>query len=394
MQNSRRQWLTARRLSGLLVVALAMLSACGEDQRNVASAAYPHDDTLRLNQIQVVGSHNSYHIQPRPELLQVLLRFGTLAQGIEYTHPPLDQQFETQGVRQIEIDVWADPAGGLFANRAGLAVAHEPTASGIPELSQPGFKVLHIQDIDFESTCWTFVECLQTVKSWSDAHPGHVPIMILIEAKDDPLPIPLAGVAVPVPIGTVEFDALDAEIRSVLPPGKIITPDEVRGQHATLEAAILTDGWPTLRRSRGRVLFTLDNAAKRDAYIAGHPSLTGRILFTNAEPGDPDAAFVEINDAAPDYDKIQQTVRAGYIVRTRADADTVEARANDTTVRDAAISSGAQFVSTDYPVPDPAIGNDYQVTMPMGMPARCNPISAPVSCTSLDIENPAHLLSR
>ncbi len=106
-------------------------------------------------------------------------------------------------------------------------------ASGIPELSRPGFKVLHIQDIDFESNCWTFVECLQTVKAWSDAHPGHVPIMILIEAKDDPLPIPVAGAAKPVPIGSAEFDALDAEIRSVLPPEKLITPDDVRGHHAT-----------------------------------------------------------------------------------------------------------------------------------------------------------------
>jgi len=379
-----------------MLAALVALGGCGEDQTRgtTAAATYPQDDTLRLNQIQVVGSHNSYHIQPRPELLNVLLRFGNLAQGLEYAHPPLDQQFESQGVRQIEIDVWADPHGGLFANRAGLTVVHEPTASGIPELSQPGFKVLHIQDIDFESNCWTFVECLQTVKSWSDAHPGHVPIMILIEAKDDALPIPLAGAAVPVPIDTAQFDALDAEIRSVLPPAKVITPDEVRGPHATLEEAILTDGWPTLRKSRGRVLFTLDNAAKRDAYIAGHPSLAGRVLFTNAEPGDPDAAFVEINDSVPDYARIQQTVRAGYIVRTRADADTVEARANDTTTRDAAIGSGAQFVSTDYPVPDPTIGTDYQVTLPRGMPALCNPLTAPPSCTALDIENPAHLSAR
>jgi len=378
-----------------LGVALALAAGCGDDDNLTApQAAYPRDDTLRLNQIQVVGSHNSYHIQPRPELLQFLLKLDDMAQGFQYTHPPLNEQFETEGVRQIEIDVWADPEGGLFANRAGLRFIHEPIASGIPELSQPGFKVLHVQDIDFESNCWTFVECLQTVKSWSDAHPGHVPIMILIEAKDDRLPIAVSGAAVPIPIDTAQFDALDAEIRSVLPAEKVITPDEVRGTHATLEEAIKTDGWPTLGKSRGRVFFTLDNASKRDAYIAGHPSLMGRILFTNAEPGDPDAAFVELNDAVPDQDLIQQTVAAGYIVRTRADADTVEARANDTTTRDAAIRSGAQFVSTDYPVPDPQIGTPYQVTMPMGMPARCNPITAPPGCTSLDIENPAHLQSR
>lgn len=380
------------RWAGAALLAI-LLAGCGGDDDQ--APAYPQDGVLRLNQIQVVGTHNSYHIQPRPALLQFYLtHLGSMAKAWQYTHPPLNEQFESQAVRQIEIDVWADPHGGLFANRVGLKFLNQPTASGIPELNQPGFKVLHIQDIDFESNCWTFVECLQTVKSWSDAHPGHMPIMILIEAKDDRLPIPIGGAAVPVPIDTAQFDALDAEIRSVLPASKIITPDEVRGQHATLEEAIQTDGWPTLGSTRGRVLFTLDNAAKRDAYIAGHPSLTGRILFTNAEPGDPDAAFVEDNDALADHDHIQQLVAAGYVVRTRADADTVEARNNDTRARDAAIDSGAQWVSTDYPVPDPQTGTSYQVTMPTGMPGRCNPINAPTSCTALDIENPVHLRSR
>lgn len=35
-----------------------------------------------------------------------------------------------------------------------------------------------------------------------------------------------------------------------------------------------------------------------------------------------------------------------------------------------------------------------KVTIPTGTPARCNPISAPPSCTSLDIEKPQHLLVR
>ncbi|HVM97630.1 MAG TPA: Ca2+-dependent phosphoinositide-specific phospholipase C, partial [Candidatus Acidoferrales bacterium] len=200
--------------------------------------------------------------------------------------------------------------------------------------------------------------------------------------------------AVPIPIDTAQFDALDAEIRSVLPAEKVITPDEIRGTHATLEEAIKTDGWPTLRKARGRVLFTLDNSGKRDAYIAGHPSLAGRVLFTNAEPGDPDAAFVERNDSIGSHDEIQQLVAAGYVVRSRADSDTSEARANNTQGRDAAISSGAQWVSTDYPVPDPQVGTDYQVVIPTGMPGRCNPINAPADCTSLDIENPAHLESK
>jgi hypothetical protein len=31
------------------------------------------------------------------------------------------------------------------------------------------------------------------------------------------------------------------------------------------------------------------------------------------------------------------------------------------------------------------------VVIPDGTPGRCNPVSAPIPCDSLDIENPAHL---
>src|SRR5262245_6544297 len=69
---------------------------------------------VALNVIQVLGTHNSYHIQPRPQLFSLLLAFDPSFQAWEYTHPPLDQQFTTEGIRQIELDVFADPQGGLY----------------------------------------------------------------------------------------------------------------------------------------------------------------------------------------------------------------------------------------------------------------------------------------
>ena len=396
-----RSWSAARAVrAGRCVLAAGviggLLGGCGSDDKAPApsAATYPLDDTLRLNQIQVLGSHNSYHVQARPALFKWLMVFSSsLARSLEYSHAPLDVQFATQGIRQIELDVFADPAGGLFANRAGLRYAKEPTASGIPELDQPGFKVVHVQDLDFESTCWTFVACLRTVKQWSDANPGHVPLMILVEAKDEGIPI--RNSAVPVPIRAAELDALDAEIRSVFPVRQLVTPDDVRGGQASLEEAIQTVGWPTLGAVRGRVLFALDNGGViRDAYVAGHAALAGRVLFTDSPPGTPEAGFRKLNDSIGDFDAIRAAVAAGYIVRTRADADTVEARSGDTTRRDAALASGAQFVSTDYPVPVPELGTDYQAQIPGGTPARCNPISAPANCTTADVENPAALAAR
>lgn len=347
------------------------------------------DNELRLNQIQVLGSHNSYHIQPRPEVMAFFRRLSAdLARGVEYTHLPLDEQFSNQGIRQIELDVWADPDGGKFRDPRALRLTRLPPPD-VPELLEPGFKVLHIQDLDFVSTCYTFVSCLETIKAWSDAHPHHLPIMILVEAKDDELPGNVW--VVPIPIRAAQLDALDAEIRSVLPPSQLITPDDVRGSHDTLEEAILTDGWPTLAESRGKILFALDNEGiQKTEYLRDHPSLRGRILFTSSRPGAPESAFIKLNSSIGDFEEIRRVVADGYIVRTRADADTEEARSNDTRARDAALSSGAQFVSTDYPVPNLALSS-YRVTIPGGAPARCNPISAPPECTSLEVENPSAL---
>jgi hypothetical protein len=352
-----------------------------------AVAGSPAD--LRLNEIQLLGTHNSYHLEPRPTLLATLLAFDPQFEAWEYSHLALDTQFALQGIRQIELDVFADPDGGLYSVRHGLIAISENPNSGLPELDQPGFKVLHVQDLDFETTCLTLVDCLQTVKSWSDANPAHLPIMILIEAKDDPIDDPLSlGFVVPIPIGSAEFDDLDAEIRSVFPEEQMITPDDVRGTRPTLEAAILRNGWPTLREARGKVLFALDNGgAKRDAYVAGHPSLEGRVMFTNSPPGDPEAAFIKLNDPVTDGALIAQRVEEGYIVRTRADADTQQARTGDTTRRDAALASGAQFVSSDYPDPDPDFGTGYFVEIPGGAPAGCNPVNGPSDCDAATLEN-------
>jgi hypothetical protein len=341
---------------------------------------------VHLNEIQVLGSHNSYHIRPLEPLWTELLNFLSIFYQIDYTHIPLDQQFSTQGIRQIELDVWADPAGGLYANRNVMSVVELPTASGVPELDQPGFKVLHIADIDFESTCFTFIACLQTIKTWSDANPGHLPIAVLVEAKDDATPDVLGvGFVTPVSFDTAQFDALDAEIRSIFPPERLITPDDVRRDFPTLEDAVLQFGWPTIGEARGKVMFMLDNGGGyRTAYLAGHPSLAGRVLFTSAGPGNADAGFIKLNDSI--NDPIAERVAAGYVVRTRADADTEEARVNDTTTRDAALASGAQWVSTDYPVPNPAFGTGYFVEIPDGQPARCNPIKAPYGCRAIGLE--------
>jgi hypothetical protein len=369
MMRSPKSRLLRKLLLGNPLLASLVLTSC-------------FDDHPRLNEIQVLGTHNSYHIQPRAALLGAIASFEPeLAATLEYTHLPLAEQLE-RGARQLEIDVYADPAGGHYARRAGLLAIGQDPRSGLAELNAPGLKVLHIQDLDFETHCLSFVACLETVRGWSREHPTHVPLMIMIEAKQDPIDDPLGlGFAVPIPFGPAELDSIDEEIRSVFSDADLITPDDVRGGAETLERAVLDHGWPSVFESRGRVLFTfLNGDAARDGYIGGHPSLAGRAMFTTSPVGTPEAAFFNVNDARVDASRIAELVAAGYLVRTRADIDTIEARSGDTSLQLAAFASGAQFVSTDYLVPDPALGTGYVATLPGGSPVRCNPLAERHSC--------------
>ena len=82
---------------------------------------------LRLNQVQSLGSHNSYHGPTTPEILDVLRGLDPAsADSLEYSHPPLPEQFQNEGIRQIELDVFADPAGGLYSKRVALDALNVP----------------------------------------------------------------------------------------------------------------------------------------------------------------------------------------------------------------------------------------------------------------------------
>jgi hypothetical protein len=342
------------------------------------------DARVRINQIQVIGTHNSYHAGLAPGVAKLLEQKNPDAfKGLDYQHEGLAAQLD-HGIRQIELDIFADSKGGLYAHpfapglvaQAGLPPDPDPYPDGI--MLKPGFKVMHVQDLDYVSNCQPFTACLRIVRKWSHAHPRHVPIFILVETKRDTPDDKGIRWTVPEPWTPAVFNALDAEIRSVFPRAEMITPDDVRGQYRTLNEAVLHNAWPTLARARGKVIFLMDQQWAGPIYLQGHANLHGRILFTNATPGQPDAAFVEENEGSPE--EISGLVRQGYLIRTRADADTAEARTNNTSRRDGALSSGAQIVSTDYPAFEPSRWTSYSVAFPSGSPARCNPVIAPPEC--------------
>ena len=352
-------------------------------------------DSLKLNQIQVIATHNSYHKKTDGAIFRFLSAIYALRilpadfdpKGIDYTKGSLTEQLNDYHVHGLELDIWNDPEGGRFYYRMGKPYVFQHPASGIEELKQPGFKLLHIPDFDYNSTNLTFKSALVEIKKWSDAHPDHLPVFINVETEvatpGDQVSM-LKRLTHAAPFDSLAAENLDTEVKSVFgeKPEGVITPDQVRGNYPTLEQAVLAGNWPTLASARGKVIFIMDHGGNSgEVYKRGHPSFKGRVLFTYANPGTPEAAFVILNDPKPDFAQIQKRVKEGYIVRTRSDGETVEARTGDYSLMNAAFASGAQIISTDYYKPDPRAGkknwSNYHVQFGEGRMVRIDSLSAP-----------------
>ncbi len=346
----------------LWLASLAVVLRAAEPERagETSSAA---KSPLRLDQAQVIGTHNSYHVAP-DAVADGLLRSVAPreADANAYTHRPLTEQLQQLGVRQLELDLFLDPRGGLYADplawRAAKAQqkdvpAHDPAG----KLKQPGIKVLHSPDFEFRTTVYTLADALTEVRAWSDKNPRHFPVFLLLELKSESF----SPLTKPPPWDAAAFGELEREILTVFPRQRILTPDQVRGESATLRDAVTTRGWPAIEAARGQVVFLLDNEGTlADAYLQASEILAGRLLFVSVPRTHPAAAWMKRNDPIGSFDEIQSLVKAGFLVRTRADAGTVEARANDVTRREKALASGAQLVSTDYPEPNPQF-SEYAV---------------------------------
>lgn len=306
---------------------------------------YSLDDTLRLQHVQALGTHNSTHIEPDP----------VIHPSHAYTHAPLTEQFGDQGVRALELDIHLH--------------------------IDDGFHVFHLPNVDAETTCLRLADCLGEIRSWSEANPWHLPLMVWMEPKDEDLD----GLVPEYELFGDQHAELEAAILGTLPRGRIFTPDDLRRGHADLPTAIAAEGgWPPLGELRGKVVLSmLDGGDHRTTYLAGNPALEGRLLFVAADgPTDPFAATFKINDAQGEAERVQQLVEAGFLVTSNVrdgpehDAETGAAHLVDS------LAAGAQFLMSDRPAPV----DGWSSVIPGGNPARCNPVGAPAVCVAEEVE--------
>lgn len=317
----------------------------------------------RITDLRLLGTHNSYHVAPDRFVARLIEAAAPEeARAIDCTQRPIPEQLDRLGVRHLELDCYRDPDGGLFAAPLGLTLAGAlgaPPLEWTEALAAPGIKVLHSPGFDFRTTVPTLTAALREVKTWSDAHPRHVPIFLLLELKSDAFAPPC-----PLPWGDVGFTELEETILEVFPRERILAPDDVRGDRPTLREAVTMSGWPDIDAHRGKIVCLMDNEGDvRDAYLADSPVLEGRLLFTSVPADHPAAAFMKRNDPVGQHDEIRSLVEAGFLVRTRVDAGLEEPGRGDLGRFEKAFASGAQLLSTDLPEPDDRFPG-YVVTLP------------------------------
>jgi hypothetical protein len=278
----------------LASMALLLLTAQGAGAEADATGA------LRLDELRVKGSHNSYHKHP---LLAVHPRH-------RYEHDSLFVQLEYHGVRALELDL---------------------------HLGSDGYEVYHIRFIDGRSHCRLLLECLAQIRSWSDLDRDHEPLMIWLEAKDF-----AGGERMP------SLRPVDAVLRRAF-GDRLLTPDDVRGAHDSLRAAIMSEGWPSLAESRGKVLFMLTASdAQRVEYTSGFKHLRGRSMFVEAKWGQYRQPWAAVTKVYRSHEMLMDEARPQRMLVTTttctADVDDVTCAWN----RRRALENGANILLDDY----------------------------------------------
>lgn len=337
----------------------------------LSMAAAPLPD-CKLHQARWLGSHNSFKpVLPAAYYAALADRLqqpgGTAAkqqalqklQSLRYGHASLTSQLNS-GLRLLELDFLKDDAGGSFAKPlfgAELKQAMQQqtqqdlSARYFPAtLTQQGFKVLHLPDIDFASHCAQARDCIAELAQWSKTNPGHWPVLIVINVREQGagayLPANFAKSAAKVaPWQTEDYQALEQLWLEGLGRERLLTPDDVRQVPLSLTASIHQHGWPTLKQAAGRFLLLFDGSpAQLSLYRADHPSLKGRLMFGNYPAGTDEAAILVLNDPVSQQADITSALAQGLLVRTRSDDGNVLQPERFSH----ALKSGAQFISSDF----------------------------------------------
>lgn len=293
---------------------------------------------IKFNEMGFLGTHNSYQTAAIDETKKLHASLEALSFGI-YDDSVIDFESETLteqlncGLRSFEIDVETFELDGDIS-----------------------FTCMHSPYFEMSTSCYDFSLMLKEIVLWSDNNPDHLPVTIIIEPKS--VFIPLKDMK----YFSLEYAlALDETIREGL-GDKLFTPADMLRDYESFGEMRAADDWREVKDMLGKVVVLLHDCGVTEDYIALDESVKTQAMFPMLREGDIDrdcASFILCNNPEKLL-KIKDEVigEKKIMVRTRADnfGSATDKRRED------AFASGANIISTDYPVRTDNEKNDYVVT--------------------------------
>ena len=275
-----------------------------------------NDETIKLNDIKMLASHNSYK-KNSTALGRFFVKLGSSkaeADALNYEYKTLTDQFRA-GIRSMEFDL---------------------------RLRKTQFTLTHVPLVDNSSVAPDFSMALEEIALYSLNNPNHVPIIILMEIKDDWMILDHA-------LQKIDQDKLiilNTLIKEKLGE-RLFQPHELIEENKTLKETINESGWPSLSSLRGKVIMVLHPGGFTSEYVDIDPTLLELAMFPSvyADQVTRDyTAFVVENN--PESTQIPVLINQNYIVRTRIDSDLYFTNE----LMQSALLSGAQILTSDYTI--------------------------------------------
>lgn len=293
---------------------------------------------IKFNELSFLGTHNSYQTPAVDELKTIYNNLSDLTFGLvtaetgDFWSETLTDQLNC-GLRSFEMDIETFDRDG--------------------EIS---FTCMHSPYIDMTTSCYDFSLAMKEIAMWSDNNPDHLPITILVEPKS--LFIPLEDMKFFNIDYAKEFDKMLRESLG----DKLFTPADMLRDYSSFGEMRAADDWCKVEDMLGKVIVLLHEGNVTEKYIDIDPSIKTQAMFPMLREEDIDrdcASFILCNEPDELIEISNEVIGEKKImVRTRADKFTSVSEEN----REQAFASGAQIISTDYPVRTDLTADSYYVS--------------------------------
>ncbi len=283
------------------------------------------EDGVKLNEIAILGTHNSYQRLATAETrfaMNIIDAITFKKAGLDtfdFEMDTLTEQLE-MGVRNVEIDI-----------------------ETLDKDEKIEFKVTHNSLIDNASSAYDFTKALQEIKMWSDNNPNHIPVIIIVEPKS--FVIEINGMKK----FSLEYaQELDKIVSDTL-GDSLLTPKDMLRDYASFKEMRENDDWISLKEAQGKILVLLHDCDVTESYIALDETIKTQNMFPMLRYDDRNesyTSFILENDAwRASERKIENIDESNLIVRTRADVYPEYSDERYEVIEDC----GSQIITTDFP---------------------------------------------